>query len=194
MPLKQATLDILDSELRSSHDNYMNMALDDHIKIYERQITVAPRLWKDNLARVSKVKYRWQEVKYTDLPKEIENSQKPLDNIGIYYFSVRPDFLINQQPSYVFYVGIAGEGNSQRTLRQRLQDYLYVNKLEKRKNVHKTLQLYYEFIIVNYSIMPALTSQQLEELEVHLHDYLYPWVNSRDFSPSVKDAQKAWGH
>lgn len=53
------------------------------------------------------------------------------------------------------------------------------------------LQMYYNHVYVQYALFDG-NFQELEKLEVSLHEYFYPRFGKRDFEPETKNAQSAW--
>lgn len=188
--MKQATLDLLDAELKSAHASYMAMDDDDHWKIYRQELTISPRHWTKYAPGIAKHPLSWTDVKFTDLSQHLALISSP--DPGVYLFFIQPPVLHHGMPRYPFYVGISGENGSHRPLKERLQDYLRLSQLKKRKNVHKNLQLYYDVTYVAYALLNAPFSD-LESLEQALHGFLYPWACRRDFPVDIKGPQKAWG-
>ncbi|MBK8099839.1 MAG: hypothetical protein IPK26_22265 [Planctomycetes bacterium] len=188
--MKQSTLDLLDADLRQGHVKHMSMDDDVHWKTYRQSLVISPKYWQDYQAALQSQTFRWTEVKYTLLHSHLSTMNAKLP--GLYLFVVRPGFLIQSLPQFVFYVGISGEHGSLRPLRQRLKDYLSLEQVRKRKNVHKNLQLYYPVVYVVYTLL-RLSHAKLESLEEAMHGYFYPWAGRRDFPVPIKNAQKAWG-
>jgi hypothetical protein len=188
--MKQATLDLLDAELRAGHDGFMKLEDRKHWKNYRVTTVISPKYWTEHYPLIAQQTFSWVHVKYTDLPTHLESLKS--NSTGIYYFYICPDGTLNDLPKFVFYVGISGEDGSNRPLRDRLRDYLYIDKVKKRENVHINLEMYYPVVYVCYSTM-SLASAKLEELEVAFHGFFYPWAGRRDFPPPIKTPQKAWG-
>lgn len=94
-------------------------------------------------------------------------------------------------PKHVIYVGIAGERGSGRPLRDRLKDYYNINALKKRSGIHKALQLYYDEAYFSYALYNG-SYQDIENLEVLLHEFFSPKWATRDYEPSTKAAKAAW--
>lgn len=186
----QATLDILDAELRKDHDNYVNLPDHAHWATFRQETTVSPKFWQEFYPKVAAHSYSWKHAKYTSLAHDLDAETSALP--GIYYFYVRPDQLIENMPQFVFYVGISGEGDSARPVRDRLRDYLNIEKIKKRESVHFNLQRYYPFAYVAYALL-ALSGSQLASLEEAFHGFFYPWGARRDFPAKIKASQKAWG-
>lgn len=189
--MEQATLDLLDSSLRGGFDKYATFEQVDQHKAYEFPLIINPHYWTKYHPLIKLGSFSWVDLKFSELDKHIAGSLDQNTKIGIYIFYVQPPELVNGFPRYAFYVGIAGEGGSRRPLQVRLQDYLNINKIKKRKKVHQFLQMFYPFVWVSYSLMDA-PPDALAKLEEALHGFLYPWACDRDFPPDIKEAQKAW--
>ena len=133
------------------------------------------------------------------LPAKV-SKRKDLEQIisstlpGIYIFYVRPERLIGRFPQFALYIGISNERNSQRPLRDRLGDYLPSNlsTIQKRKNVHRMLQIYYNSLWVTYATTSAVSSD-LEALEEAVHGYIHPCFGRRDFSNRDKRPTEGMG-
>jgi len=186
-----STLDILDS-LAPDYASFM--ALDDkfHFKVCEQRIKISPKYWSENFPLISRYNYVWTEVKYTDLGAHLSAKPPSANGVGLYFFMVKPDNLVHSLPGFVFYVGIAGENASRRTLQIRLGEYLHISKISKRDAVHLALQKYYQNTYVVYSIVD-LQPKDLKDLETAFHGFYHPWAGKRDFPATVKKQQKAWG-
>ena len=131
--------------------------------------------------------FRFREaVENNDLDQRIPSSDP-----GLYIFYVRPDNLVYRFPQVALYVGISNATGSGRALRERLKDYMRLGTLQKRKNVHQMLQLYYDYIWVAYSHL-VLTSTQLKALETQLHDFLGPPFSRAAYSLDIREAKSAW--
>lgn len=169
-----STLDILDS-LAPDCDAFMSLSDSFHFKVCEQKIKISPKYWAENYPIISRHTYNWTEVKYTDLEAHLAGNPPTANGVGVYLFIVKPDNLVHSLPGFVFYVGIAGENASRRTLQQRLSEYLYVSQISKREAVHLALQKYYRNTYVAYSIV-NLQPADLIQLEEAFHGFYYPWL------------------
>jgi len=183
--LQQATLDLLDAELRKKSSEFRNYPDDVRFKFYRMEFLIDPLNWEKFYPRSSRYNYNWKEFKFSDLPN-LDRLIKS-DDPGVYIFYIKPPALINDLPKFVLYVGI-----SNRPLKERLKDYFNLSKIKKRENIHKMLQLYYDHIYVCYSVL-SIGSTELSKLEKALHGFFYPIEARRDFPAELKKAQKAWG-
>lgn len=186
--IKQATLDLLDADLRSGYERYQSYPFEDRHKLFLHEIKIDP-YWAD-LKFSEIIHIDWSTpYKYAETP----NFEKIIDSdkIGIYLMYVRPQNMLLEMPRHVMYVGISGEAGSERPLRERLMDYYYISKIKLRRNIHKMLQMYYNHVYVQYALFDG-NFQELEKLEVSLHEYFYPRFGKRDFEPETKNAQSAW--
>ncbi len=186
--ITQATLDLLDSELRKSTKRYKRMPFEDRHKLYVHEIRIDPYLSNKMYSKIKSLSWS-QQFKYSEHP-DFEKLIKSND-IGVYIMYVRPNDLIMEMPQHVMYVGISGENGSARPLRKRLNDYFYFKKIKLRDNIHKMLQMYYEHVFIRYAFFKG-SYQDLEYLEKYLHEYFYPRFGKRDFEPQTKAAQSAW--
>lgn len=193
MPVTKQTLDLLDAELTSGYLEHM--ALDDaiHEKTYRQTLAISPKYWEEYGPRISGVPLAWQWVRYKELNSHLKTELTKNVQSGIYLFVVKPTFLIEGLPGFVFYVGISGEHGSNRPLQDRLSDYLRLESVKKRQAVHRGLKMYYDYTWVCYSLTD-LSFKDLMELEETLHGFFVPWAGKRDFPVRIKAARAAWGN
>ncbi|MFS1873316.1 hypothetical protein [Enterovibrio norvegicus] len=185
-----ATEDIL-SHLKVGFDEYKGLTDKFYYKTSLQKIAVTPRWWSSYGSELESVVFDWKDIKYTDLDGHLSGDSNNGDGIGVYLFVVKPDFSIINLPGYVFYVGIAGERDSERHLRDRLRQYIQVSSISKRNKVQTALELYHHETYVFYSKL-NVSSVELSEIESNLHGYFMPWANERDYPAPVKRARGAW--
>ena len=185
-----ATVDIL-SHLKGEYDSYTKSSDKQYYKLSLQNVAVTPR-WCDVYgSNLQSTPFNWTHVKYTELDSHLSSDTNNGNGIGVYLFVVKPEFTIINLPGYVYYVGIAGEGDSGRHLRERLRQYIQVSALKKRNKVGTALELYHNETFVYYSKL-NVTSDELSDIESNLHGYFMPWANVRDFPTPVKRAIGAW--
>lgn len=186
--ITQATLDLLDADLRAKATHYKDLPFDDRQKLFTHPIRIDPYRSEEKYPKIPKLKWS-KKYKFSDHPnfERIITSKQ----IGIYVMYIRPPNLINDMPQFVMYVGISGENGSGRPLRERLMDYFQISKLKIRTNVHKMLQLYYEHVYIKYALYNGKYSN-LESIEMALHEFYYPKFGKRDFEPDTAKAHSAW--
>lgn len=189
--MPRETLDILDA-LAPDHDDYMNLPEKYHFRVSGKEVKISPKYWNENYPEINKYDYNWTEIKYTDLKAHLDENPDSADGVGIYFFMIKPENLVYFLPCYVFYVGVAGETDSHRSLRARLYNYIQISQIKKREAVHLALQHYYKNTYVVYSKVD-LDPADLKRLETAFHGFYYPWAGKRDFPVEVKSQQKAWG-
>lgn len=186
-----ATFDILDKELTRAAEEFLKIPLEDRWDNSAISFHLDPFYWDNHWAEIVKYKdeFNWSEIKYSeynDLDLVIEG-----DGIGIYMFVIRPEARLNNFPQFVMYVGIAGEGGSGRALKARLNDYMNIKNIRKRRKLHRMLKRYYHYTWIIYSEMKGINSGALEKLEEDLHGFFVPPCNDRDFPVSMKSIIKA---
>jgi hypothetical protein len=186
-----ATADIL-SYLKPEHDSFNDLSDKHYFKMATREISIAPRWWDEYFSTLNTINFKWKSVKYSELNKHLRDDKSNGNGIGVYLFVVQPSFQLISLPGYVFYVGIAGEGDSGRHLRERLRQYIQKSGIEKRNKVQAALELYHTHTHIYYSKL-NVTSKELEKIEKNLHAYYLPWANDRDFPTKIKQAKKAFG-
>jgi hypothetical protein len=186
--ITQATLDLLDADLRAESNRYNNYPFKDRHKIFSHAIRIDPFWSNQKNAQITALNWSAQ-YRYADHPnfEQIINT----NDIGVYVMYVRPQNLVIDMPQYVMYVGISGEHGSARPLKERLMDYFYISKLKLRNNVHQMLQMYYDHVYIKYALFNG-NYNSLEDLESTLHEFFYPRFGKRDFQPETKAAHGAW--
>lgn len=190
--MKQKTLDLLDKDLSGTNDYYSKLDNEVRFRFLREQFLLDRYYWDKYFPLINKYKYHWNEFKYTDIknPDSID-TLLPTDDIGVYVFIIKSENLFLDIPKYVFYVGISGERNSNRPLRERLKDYFRLNQVKKRKQVHRLLSMYYQNVYIKYSPL-QISSSLLQQLEMDLHGFYYPICNERDFPVELKNLRKAF--
>lgn len=190
--MKQSTLDILDSELRRGFTRYSAMPVIDRIKFYKREFLCDPTDWPRLYTTISQHTLNWQEFRFRDAVANNDlDTRMPSTHPGLYIFYVRPENLIYRFPQLALYVGISNATGSRRALRDRLKDYMNLERVMKRQNVHQMLQLYYENVWVAFCYL-SLSAAQMRDLETHIHDFLGPPFGRSAYSLAVRAAQNAW--
>lgn len=193
--MTKATLDLFDAPLGDAYDFYQALPNDARFKTYRQEFSVDPQNWTQHEPPQWVFDLSWREYRYADVQQPgALNQIIPEEEPGIYVFYARPDRLVYRFPQFAFYVGISNERNSQRSLRERLKEYVpsAVKTIKKRKNVHRMLQLYYGQIWVAFALS-SVPSGQLEQVEEKLHGFVHPCFSRRDFPPDVKGQQQAFG-
>lgn len=190
--MRQATLDLLDAELRKGHTHYTGSSAKDRILFYRRELRCDPTCWTALYAEISRYTLIWQEFRYRDaLARNDIDTQIPSNDPGLYIFYVRPEDLLYQFPRLPLYVGISNATGTNRPLRERLKEYMNLGTVKKRNNVHQMLQLYYDHVWVAYSHL-SIPSSDMLQLETNIHDFLCPPFGRSAYSLSVKASQRAW--
>lgn len=190
--MKQRTLDILDAELRVGFTHYSESPPVDRIKFYRREFLCDPTDWTRLYTLISKHTFNWQEFRFRDAVANNDlDTRIPSTDPGLYIFYVRPENLLYRFPQLALYVGISNATGSRRPLRERLRDYMNLERVLKRQNVHQMLQLYYDHVWVTFSLL-SLPPAQMRALETHIHDFLGPPFSKAAYSIGVRAAQNAW--
>lgn len=190
--MKQTTLDILDAALRREQGRYTGSSQVDRIQLFRRKFLCDPTDWTRLYALISQHAFTWQEFRFRDAVASNDLDRRiPSTDPGLYIFYVRPENLVHQFPQFALYVGISNATGSRRALRDRLKDYMNLQKILKRQNVHQMLQLYYENVWVAFSLL-TLPATKMRALETHIHDYLAPPFGKSGYSIGVRGAQSAW--
>jgi len=188
--MRQATLDILDADLRGKYNEYKKYPYNDRYKLFRHDIRIDPYIANQKLAEIETFNLNWSEpIKYSEHPDI--NSIITENGVGIYVFFVQPNRLVLGMPRVPIYVGISGERESSRPLKERLKDYFNLNQIKRRDAVHQALQMYYDEVYFCYCIYDG-NSEDLSQIERLLHEFFSPKFAKRDFEPETKQAQKSW--
>jgi hypothetical protein len=136
-----------------------------------------------------KCSYRYSEIDTPAKLRETATETTP----GIYIFSVRPELPVNGFPHFALYVGISNENDSERPVRERLEDYLpnRISAIRKRKNIHRMLCLYFPHLWVHFAYVDR-PSTAIMQVEKTLHGYLAPPVADRDYPVDMKPFKPAF--
>ena len=169
-------------------DDLIDFANEVHndISRYERSFILNPaRLLADDFYVAN---LDWQAIQYGRAGLE----QVPDDRRGIYAFSVRVDSAILPPHGYILYLGIAGR-NSHRSLRERYQDYLNLNKVRKRAGIARMIADWHA--VLQFIFAPVddnMTSEALQILETQLNTALIPPYSEQDIDADVRTRRRAW--
>ncbi len=191
--MKARTLDVLDRTLSEEYDINLNACSDHKFKFYKEELMLDPVNWDDYYTKLSKYGFNWTEFKYEKVSKEeIKlDSIFDKDDTGVYLFIVKSNLLIHDMPKFVLYVGIAGENDTNRPLKDRLRDYFYYNQMKKRGRIHMLLRKYYKNVYVAFSYL-NLPFNELRQIETDLHGFFYPIYSERDFPAPLKKTRKSF--
>lgn len=190
--MRQATLDILDAALRSGHLHYTRASVTDRVQFYRREFLCDPTCWAALYALISQHAFTWHEFRFRDAVANNDlDTRIPSTAPGLYIFYVRPENLVYHFPQLALYIGISNATGSNRPLRTRLHDYMNLDRVRKRKNIHQMLQLYYDHIWVAFAHL-SIPAAEMIQLETHIHDFLGPPFGRSAYSLPVKAAQSAW--
>jgi hypothetical protein len=190
--MRQQTLDIIDASLREEFGRYTGHTPTDRWKLFARTVQVDPVRWTEFEAYFAGQQLVWNEFKYEDAVQANDlRNRIQSDSPGLYVFFVRPNTLISGFSRLPQYVGISGDNNSVRPLRERLQEYFRLSTITKRKNVHQMLQMYYPYTWVSYTLLDWNTND-LKELETKMHEYLGIEFATQAYTPTTKAARSAW--
>ena len=187
--IKLQTFDLLDKELTREVDEFLKYKDEVRWDMSGIEFKLDPVYWDRFYPEISKHTFNWEEFKFSNFPNL--DKKIPTDDVGIYLFVVKAPNLIINLPQYVLYVGISGEGGSNRPLKQRLNDYYYLGQIKKRNKLHRLLKRYYNHVYIKYSLMPGISSSDLEQLEEDFHGFFIPPAGDRDFPADIKQLKKS---
>lgn len=187
--LKPATFDLLDKDLTREESDFLGIADKHRANSARIEFKLDPTYWQRHYPEISRHNYDWKEFKFSDQPNFVNTI--PTTDIGIYMIIVKAPNLISFLPQFVMYVGISGENNSNRPLRDRLLDYYRLSQLKKRNKLYRLLGHYYHHCYIKYSLLPGISSNDLEKLEEDFHGFFYPPAGERDFPVDLKQIKQA---
>ena len=128
----------------------------------------------------------WQCVKF-----ERDNASLVPTEKGVYAFFVEPRIAQFPSHGYLMYIGQTGH-NSERHLRKRFGDYLYVKNLSDREllkspnkeRIHDMLNIWAGYLYFYYAEVDS-TQMDLEQLEQQLLDAFIPPFVERGYSAKI---------
>ena len=188
-----ATLDVLDKNLSIEHNSFIKANPELRFSFYKEKLLLDPNYWDEYYDKLNQYEFEWTELKYQDIVSGKININNVIDQdyTGVYLFIVKGNRLIYDLPKFVLYVGIAGENDSARSLRNRLSDYFHIEQIKKRGKIHGLLKKYYNNIYIAFSYMKK-SPQELRDIEKLLHGFFYPIYCDRDFPAELKQLKKAF--
>ncbi|GHT34353.1 hypothetical protein FACS189434_10370 [Bacteroidia bacterium] len=190
--MKTATLDILDKEISQQFQSWQDSDFEKRKRNYMENIVLDIPNWKKYHSDIEQYNLQWNEFKYDSITDLVELDQIIKEcHTGFYMFIVKPQNAIYDMPKNVFYVGMSGENNSNRPLKERLKDYFHLDKIKKRNAVIRLLQKYYPNVYIAYSLYDANTNI-LKQIETSLIGFFYPLCNKDDFPIELKGDKKAF--
>jgi len=190
--IKQKTFDLLDAHLRRENDFYNNLDFDKRQVFYtHKPYRVDPWWANKKYEALKKESFNWSKpIKYSDLIDF--NKHISSNDIGIYLFVVSPKNLIFNLPQTVLYVGISGDKGKERPLKDRLNDYYQISKLEKRDNIHQLIQLYYDDLYVVYTFYEGGDYKELLKIETALTEFFSAPYSVAAYEPPTKKSRSKW--
>lgn len=154
----------------------------ERFRVERRSFYLSPDRWASSRVNVS---LDWNEVKF-----EAGNRESVPERRGIYAFVVKHPSNHFPRHGFIMYIGVTGERNKERTLRNRFSDYLNEQKKNKRPKVHFMLTKYTNNLYFNFAPIDN-DNFDLGQLEIDLNDALVPPVGRKDFSAEIKALRDA---
>ncbi len=190
--MRTATLDILDKEISKEHLDWLVPDFDKRKRNYTESLLCDIINWEKYYNEIDKYNLTWTEFKYDSIRdlSEIDEIIKE-NHTGFYMFIVKPQKAIYDMPKNVFYIGMSGENDSKRPLKDRLKDYFRINEVKKRNAVIRLLHKYYPNVYVAYTLYNDNT-KILKQIESSLIGFFYPLCNKDDFPIELKPDKKAF--
>jgi hypothetical protein len=186
------TFDVLDAGISDKYNAYIASLPEMRERFFTESFWLDAPNWEKYHAQLAAINFNWKEFKYSEITvtNQIENIITT-DETGIYMLFVKPINQIYDMPKFVLYVGIAGENNKSRPVRERLKDYFNFNSIKKRDAIIRLLQKYYKNTYIAYSLLNANTTE-LKRIETALLGYFYPKPNKDDFPLELKPIKKSF--
>jgi len=190
--MRTATLDILDKELSGEYRSWADPDFEKRKRNYTEGILHDIPNWERFYNELESYGLIWNEFKYDSI-RDLSQIDRIIseEDTGFYMFIVKPNRCIFDMPKNVFYVGMSGENNSGRPLKDRLKDYFRLDKVKKRNAVMRLLGKYYPNVYIAYSLYNN-TTPILKNIESSLIGFFYPICNKDDFPIGLKEDRKAF--
>jgi hypothetical protein len=186
------TLDVLDSYITEEHSDWLSPKFKIRKRNYTESLLLDPINWEKYYKEIESHGLVWNEFKYNQIKNLNDIDSIINDNkTGFYMFVIKPNNLIYDLPKNVLYIGMSGENNSERPLKDRIKDYYNLEKIKKRNAVIRMIEKYYHNIYVAFSLIDKPT-YVLKEIESSLIGFFYPIVNKDDFPGELKPDKKAF--
>ena len=130
----------------------------------------------------------WSSVRYgLDDADDVPDDQR-----GVYAFVIAHSDKVLPSHGYVMYVGIGGK-NSNRTLRDRYDDYLNTRKVLKRDRITRMIGTWSDVLHFAYAPVPeTVSSKQLIDLEKEINSALLPPFSKADLKAHIKKMQRMY--
>ena len=182
------TFDVLDKHLKAESGQIQSLDDEKRWDMLKIEFHLDSLYWNKYYSEISKHTFNWNEIKYAE--HNNMDSKITTDDIGIYLFVVKPDNMVLNMPQYVLYVGISGENDSGRPLKDRINDYFNLGKIKKRNKLHRALKRFYNNVYIYFSTV-SINSDELEKLEKDMHGFFIPPTGDRDYPIEIKKVIKA---
>lgn len=186
------TLDVLDSYLKDEYANWTTPGFKYRRKNYTESLLLDPINWEKYYSEIEPYELVWNEFKYNDIRDVNEIDSIVQDSkCGLYMFFIKPNRIIYDMPKHVFYIGMSGENDSGRPLKDRLKDYFNLERVKKRDAVVRMIEKYYENVYIAFTLVDQKTSV-LKHIESSLIGFFWPIANKDDFPGDLKSEKKAF--
>jgi hypothetical protein len=190
--MKKKTFDLLDATISIKYETHIAAPIEMRERFFSEKFWLDNPNWENYGKELESISFNWQEFKYTDVRVGNQLEDIILSNdSGVYMFVVKPSIQIFDMPKFVLYVGIAGENNSNRPLKKRLEDYFKIESIKKRDAIIRMLEKYYRTTYIAYSCL-NLSTVELKKIETSLIGFFYPICNKDDFPIDLKPIKKAF--
>lgn len=131
---------------------------------------------------------KWESIKYGTA----ELNKVPNDKRGIYAFAICQHNDVLPPHGYILYIGIAGY-RSNRSLRERYQDYLNEKQVSKRARIARMIGTWHEVLRFYFApVEKNISSEDLKQLEIQLNTALMPPFSKGDLDADIKQKRRAF--
>lgn len=125
---------------------------------------------------------KWKTFKHTVLDHKLPTKQ------GVYMISISLTSKNLPLNSYVLYVGLAGDQDSNNTVAKRYNNYVQPSGYKDRPKVKRMLEFWKGHLSYNYAVVPDHLSTA--DIEKTLTTIFVPPYNQSDFHPDLKNLLK----
>lgn len=199
MALHKKTVDMLDAHLSAEHVTFISADEYKRSRFFTEELRLDPVNWATYHGRFTStlttngLTVTWNEFKYSDViaNRNLIDTQITSTETGVYMFIVQSNDDIYNFSRFVLYVGISGENNSNRPLKDRLKDYFRLEQVKKRDAVLRIIEKYKNNVRIAY-FLANTTTAVLKEIEQALIGFFYPLANKDDFPVELQPSKKSF--
>jgi hypothetical protein len=128
----------------------------------------------------------WQQIHFVKT-----NVQSVSDKTGVYAFVIKNSNSLLPQHGYIAYIGQAGAGHVNRSLRARCREYFSKRIERKRPTIHALLTRWSGSLVFYFASVDA-SQFDLLDIEAGLNDAIMPPYSTNDFTAKIRRGKKLW--